>query len=87
MSPKLPQFLSESTECLSKIGSEVDQSLSMRFLVCSDSERIRLYKLSKQGFTMQQRRECWMIATGARQAMVSAPEQYYSQLVAHCVAL
>ncbi len=52
-------------------------------LACSDDDRRRLYVLSKQGFSYQERRDCWLLASGALQSMCSASPDYYRNLVEH----
>jgi hypothetical protein len=39
-----------------------DQSI---ILIASDQDRHYLLQRSKKGFTASQRRECWLLATGA----------------------
>lgn len=51
---------------------------------CSPDDRRRLYELSKNGFSYSERRDCWLIGSGALQAMASASGNYYKSLVDHC---
>jgi len=53
-------------------------------LVCSPSERRNLIQLTKRGLTNSERRDCWLLATGALQAMSSAQSDYYNDLLSHC---
>ena len=52
-------------------------------VVASKEYRKFLFDYCKtgQGFTAVQRRDAWILATGALQIMISAPEDYYSDLV------
>ena len=59
---------------------------SFRFS-CSSIERKAYFALAKKGFTETERRECWLITSGALQSMYSAPEGYYDCLVLECEKL
>lgn len=53
-------------------------------LACSPADRRRLYKISKRGFSFAERRDCWLLASGALQAIASASIDYYANLVDYC---
>lgn len=55
----------------------------MKFLVASKEERRFLYDscLEAKGFNAKQRRDAWLLSTGALQKMVTSPPKYYRKLV------
>lgn len=50
-------------------------------LIPSTEDRRYLTAMMKKGFTTQQRRECWLLATGTKQAIATASRDYYYNLV------
>jgi hypothetical protein len=52
-------------------------------VIASKTYRKFLYEFCKvgQGFSAVQRRDAWLLATGALQLMISVPQNYYADLV------
>ena len=63
--------------CCSLMDDEPEE-----LLVASNEDRRYLYTMSKKGFTAKQRRDCWLLASGALNMQMSYPENYYFDLVA-----
>jgi len=40
-----------------------------------------LYDLARTSFSAVQRHDCWMLASGAYQAMLISPSSYYDSLI------
>ena len=61
---------------MASIYQDFQPRIPKHLLCCSEADRNIFYRMSDIGFTIKQRKECWLAVTGAKQVDTRSMSNY-----------